>query len=232
MRNTAVAAAVLAVLGLGATACQSAVSGQGESGGPSSAPAAPHGGNGGNGENGADISPSPSAGPPTRTVSSGTTVSVGPVHLVVPRGWTYDPDTTDNASPHAGCLSDARNPCFAVLLDMGPLMNQPDVNVNLPDPKAEFGWYPGTDVPQCPALGTEAPSDATDGHPISSGNAPVGPHTAVYATFQVRCQQEAQDGVIRMWWLPTSKVWIDEYHADGDRDQQFDAMLRTATFDS
>jgi hypothetical protein len=207
-------AIALAALGLSTAACQSSVSGQGiaDSGQQQA--------------NGADTSVAPTTS--TTPPPSGSTIHVGALALVVPEEWTYTPSTPDHE--HDGCLSDAQNACLARLTDLSPALASPDAEINLPSTTRQYGWYTGTDVPLCPAAGTDPGSQAWGGHVISSGTAPVGPHTAVYATFQVQCQLEAQDNVIRMWWLPTSKVLIDEYNSSPAQDQKFDAMLRTATF--
>ncbi|GAB2997511.1 hypothetical protein LWP59_19320 [Amycolatopsis acidiphila] len=211
MRSKVVWCAALAVVvALTAAACSRSVTGT-----PSAA---------GSGDS------SQAALPPGSTASGSTAVTVATMHVTLPQGARYTETSADGSLD--GCVSAGSAACEARMLDLRAASADPNAQFNAPSTSRPYGWYTGTDVPQCitPSTGPGAGTQATGSTVLEHGFAPIGPKKAEYARWQVTCANGAQDNQVRMWWLPTSKILVVEYASTPALDAQLDQMLAAATF--
>ncbi|WP_245782847.1 hypothetical protein [Amycolatopsis sacchari] len=206
------------IVALAVAGCTEAVKGQPFAAGTSSSSAAP--------------SSSRSAAPSSSSASSapGGTVTVATMTVTLPQGMRYTGASSGGALD--GCVSDGSAQCVARMLDLRAAANDPNAPFNAPSVNRPYGWYTGTDVPQCitPSAPPGSGPEATGSTVIESGLAPIGPKKAEYARWQVTCADATQNNQVRMWWLPTSKILVTEYAASPDLDARIDAILAGATF--
>lgn len=160
-------------------------------------------------------SQSPSAAAPSPT---GSSVTVATMHVTLQQGMQYTSD---------GCVSDGSAVCVARMQDLRSASAEPGFTA--PSAKRPYGWSTGTDAPQC-VTPSGPGSPATGSTVVESGYAPIGSKKAEYARWQVTCTDATQNGQVRMWWLPTSKILVTEYGSSPDLDARIDAVLATATF--
>jgi hypothetical protein len=167
----------------------------------------------------------PAANPPA---PSGPQATVGALHLPLPAGATYTAHSPDGLLD--GCIAEGAAVCEARVLDLRTA--DPAAPINPPSTKRPFGWYTGTDLPTCitPASPPGKASGAKGSKLLDSGFAPIGPKKAEYGRWQVTCENSAQNNVVRMWWLPTSRILIVQYGSFPGWDAKMDNLLAGATF--
>lgn len=170
------------------------------------------------------------AAAPAGSTAPGAAVTVATMHVTLPAGARYTRTSSDG--PLDGCVSVGSVTCEARMLDLRAASGSPDAQFNEPSSSRPYGWYTGTDVPQCvtPTAGPGAGARATGSTVVEHGFAPIGPKKAEYARWQVTCADSAQDSQVRMWWLPTSKILVVEYASTPALDAQIEQMLAGATF--
>lgn len=170
------------------------------------------------------------AGTPSGSTAPGSAVTVATMHVTLPAGARYTETSSDGSLD--GCVSVGSVACEARLLDLRAASSDPNAPFNAPSASRPYGWYTGTDVPQCitPNTAPGAGAQATGSTVLEHGFAPIGPKKAEYARWQVTCADAAQNNQVRMWWLPTSKILVVEYASTPALDAQLDQMLAGATF--
>ncbi|MET8994324.1 hypothetical protein [Amycolatopsis sp. Hca4] len=168
------------------------------------------------------------ADPAPAPAPSGPQVTVGSLHLPLPVGATYTEHSPDGLLD--GCVSEGTAVCEARLLDLRT--TPADAPINLPSTKRPFGWYTGTDLPTCitPASPPGKATGATGSTLLDAGFAPIGPKKAEYGRWKVTCENSAQNNVVRMWWLPTSRILVVQYGSFPGWDAKMDNLLAGATF--
>ena len=168
----------------------------------------------------------PAATPPP--APSGPQATVGALRLPLPAGATYTAHSPDGLLD--GCISEGTATCEARVLDLRKA--DPKAPINLPSTKRPFGWYTGTDLPTCitPASPPGKAAEATGSTLVDSGFAPIGSKKAEYGRWKVTCENSAQNNVVRMWWLPTSRILIVQYGSFPGWDAKMDNLLAGATF--
>lgn len=167
---------------------------------------------------------SPAQPAPAKT---GARIVVGTMHVTLPAGAKYTGPGQGGLLD--GCVGEGTAVCRARLLDLRGAASDP---ATLPSTKRAFGWHTGTDVPTCITAASPpgAASEAIGSDLVDSGFRPIGPKKAEYGQWQVTCRNASQNNVVRMWWLPTSKILVVEYGAVPGLDAKMDAMLASATF--
>ncbi|KAA9165594.1 hypothetical protein FPZ12_005885 [Amycolatopsis acidicola] len=152
-------------------------------------------------------------------------VTVATLHLQPPAGTRYTASTPNGTFD--GCIASATTACVVRVVDL----RTPPAGYAEPSAKRQFGWYPANDTPLCVTQTLVPGSAATGSTLVKSGLAPIGSKKADYAQWQVTCQDGRQNGSVRMWWLPMSKILVVQYNGTPTVDAQVDQMLAAATFD-
>lgn len=224
IRGTAAVAATVAVAGCAAT---TAGSGSIAADVPAGAtgPATPAPGAGTGTRTGLPVpttTPAPAA--TASATPAGRTVAFGTVRLALPAVWTAKVDGT------LLCLTvSGDDGCTLVVVDIGRIRAEGG-SVSTPDPAAEFGWWYGSDVPNCdPTGGAYVPVTRSAKVP-GPATKPVGPKTALYGSWLVSCQDSDLDFDPRLWWLPTSKLAFVERSTVAGSGEAVDALLRAVRF--
>lgn len=152
-------------------------------------------------------------------------ITVATMHVTPPDGTRYTPSTPNGTFD--GCLATDTTACVVRLLDL----RTPGGPYNAPNTSRPYGWYTGADAPLCVTRTLVPGSTATGSSLLKAGLAPIGSKKADYSQWQVTCQDTSQNGRLRMWWLPMSKILVVEYNSGSPLDAQVDQMLAAATFD-
>jgi hypothetical protein len=173
--------------------------------------------------------PSGSAGTTPAPGASGTTVSGASATVgkaTVPLAGVTN--ATKNGDYLCLTLADDTG-CSLEVIDIGATRRS-GASVSDPAPGQPNGWWWGSDAPSCgsgDAAGPIARSTVVD-----KGFRKVGPKTAVYAQWQVNCQNAELDFDPRVWWLPTSKIAFREHSKAAGADEAVDRILAGVTFGS
>jgi hypothetical protein len=128
------------------------------------------------------------------------------------------------------CLTLANDTgCSLEVIDIGATRSSGG-SVSDPAPGEPNGWWWGSDAPSCGTGENAAP--ITRSAVVDKGFRKVGPKTALYAHWQVSCQNGDLDFDPRVWWLPTSKIAFREHSTAAGADQAVDHLLAGVTFGS
>jgi hypothetical protein len=128
------------------------------------------------------------------------------------------------------CLTLANDTgCSLEVIDIGATRSAGG-SVSDPAPGQPNGWWWGSDAPSC-GTGETAGSVARS-KVVDKGFRKVGPKTALYAHWQVSCQNADLDFDPRLWWLPNSKIAFREHSTAAGADQAVDRILAGVTFGS
>lgn len=167
---------------------------------------------------------SPSAG--STTPPGEQTVAVGKVTLPVAAGFTLTSHTATYA-----CISTAAVHCALQVVDVG-VAKRTDPTVTNPF-TGHYPWWTHTGSPQCgSATGsgeTSAVSNFYTDHSVAAFML-VGTKTAVFGAWRVTCAEPLAEQRIRAWWLPTSMIYLIEYHASTTLDGEVNDIVRRAVW--
>lgn len=152
---------------------------------------------------------------------AGRSISFASARIPLPAAWTSRVDG------QLLCLTlSGDDGCTLVVLDVAEIQRQGG-SVSVPDPGAEFGWWYGSDVPNC-AEDRYVP--VTRSSAVQSGFAKLGGRTAEYGYWLVTCQDSNLDFDPRLWWLPTSKLAFLERSTVAGSAAAVDALLKGVRF--
>jgi hypothetical protein len=178
------------------------------------------------------------AGGPTPSSGAGTTPAPGGSGTTVSGASA----TVGKATiPLAGVTKATKNGdylCLSLASDTGCTLEVIDIgatrssggSVSDPAPGQPNGWWWGSDAPSCGSGETAGPIARST--VVDKGFRKVGPKTAVYAQWQVSCQNADLDFDPRVWWLPTSKIAFREHSTAAGADVAVDHLLAGVTFGS
>jgi hypothetical protein len=119
--------------------------------------------------------------------------------------------------------------CSLEVIDIGATRRSGG-SVSDPAPGQPNGWWWGSDPPSCGTGETAGPIARST--VVDKGFRKVGPKTAVYAQWQVNCQNADLDFDPRVWWLPTSKIAFREHSTADGAAAAVDRILAGVTFGS
>lgn len=160
----------------------------------------------------------------TAPTPAGRTVRFGSVIMPVPPQWTAKVDGELLCMTASGDDS-----CTLQVVDIGRIRAQGG-SVSTPDPKADAGWWWGSDVPNCDPSGNAYVPVTRSTKVAGPATRPVGTKTALYGTWLVSCQGGDLDFDPRLWWLPTSQVAFYERTTVAGSGEAVDTLLRGVRF--
>jgi hypothetical protein len=180
----------------------------------------------------------PAAGAPAPSAGAGTTPAPGSSGTAVSGASATVGKATIPLAGVTKASKDGDYLCVTLADDTGCSLEVIDIgatrrsggSVSDPAPGQPNGWWWGSGAPSC---GTgESTDPIARSTVVDKGFRKVGPKTALYAHWQVNCQNADLDFGPRLWWLPTSKIAFREHSTAAGADAAVDRILAGVTFGS